>query len=236
MKKLILVTPVKDSLVTTKDTIRSLRPNGAEHKYYIFDDYSTEPTRNWLDKNESKYNYKVIGLETITDTPSPNYRFTLQTVQKMALEQDAGVVLIESDVLATPEIINKLNELAHTMPDAGMVGAVTVDDDGKINFPYNYVKEEWDGIFESQRSLSFCCTLLTNELLQKFSFEELDESKDWYDVFITKKSRQLGFKNYLTKETPVIHRPHSSRPWKNLKYTNPVLYYFKKFFYGKDKI
>jgi len=34
----------------------------------------------------------------------------------------------------------------------------------------------------------------------------------------------------------VWHRPHSSRPWKQLKYTNPLKYYWLKFTKGLDKI
>ncbi|EPR69845.1 hypothetical protein ADICYQ_1179 [Cyclobacterium qasimii M12-11B] len=46
----------------------------------------------------------------------------------------------------------------------------------------------------------------------------------------------MGFENYILPDLPVWHRPHASRPWKQLKYKNPVLYYFRKWFLGKDKI
>lgn len=236
LKKLIIVTPVKDSLATTIETIRSVRATQSEYPYYIFDDLSTAETRQWLDANAEKYNYKVIGLSDIVDTPSPNYRTTLKVSQQMALEAGAGLLLLESDVIATDANLKNLNKLAHHLPDAGMVASLTIDDEGHINFPYKYVKEKTTGVFESKRSLSFCCTLITNELLKKINFADLDENKDWFDVFVTKQSRALGFKNYLTRDDAVIHRPHSSRPWKNLKYTNPLAYYFKKFFYGRDKI
>ena len=35
---------------------------------------------------------------------------------------------------------------------------------------------------------------------------------------------------------PVLHRPHQSRPWKQLKYKNPLKYYWLKFTKGLDKI
>ena len=46
----------------------------------------------------------------------------------------------------------------------------------------------------------------------------------------------LGLQNYLATDIPVVHRPHQSRPWKQLKYTNPLKYYWKKFTKGLDKI
>jgi len=40
----------------------------------------------------------------------------------------------------------------------------------------------------------------------------------------------------LLTNVPVLHLPHSSRPWKMLKYTNPLKYYWKKYTKGLDKI
>jgi hypothetical protein len=37
-------------------------------------------------------------------------------------------------------------------------------------------------------------------------------------------------------ESPVIHKPHSSRPWKLLKYSNPLSYYLQKLLKRRDKI
>ena len=89
---------------------------------------------------------------------------------------------------------------------------------------------------KTSKRLSFCCTLLTNQFLQKFSFTQLDTSKNWYDVFISHKSVELGMENYLLTDTPVVHLPHSSRPWKQLKYTNPLRYYWRKLTQRLDRI
>ncbi|MFT6894826.1 MAG: hypothetical protein ACJAWX_002440, partial [Algoriphagus sp.] len=70
----------------------------------------------------------------------------------------------------------------------------------------------------------------------KFDFTELDAAKDWYDTFISRKAIELDFENYVLMDAPVWHRPHASRPWKQLKYSNPLKYYFVKFWKGMDKI
>lgn len=237
MKDVIIITPVKDSLDTTIETIRSLREvNTHNIPYYIFDDYSSDETRKWLVENEKKYSYKVIQLKDHTDSPSPNYKTTLKLAQELALSKNAGMVIVESDVIASEEVIEKLNKLSKELPDAGLIGAVTVNDKGEINFPYNHIKEGMPDIIVSKKRLSFCCTMLTNKFIKEFDFNKLSEKKHWYDVHISKNSLALGFKNYLIKDTPVIHRPHSSRPWKNEKYTSPIRYYIKKYILLRDKI
>lgn len=237
MKNPILITPVKDSLKTAREIIISLRSENKDIPYFIFDDYSSRETRRWLEGNSSKYGYKVIGLERHIRKSSPNYRTTLIMARKMALENNSHLAIVESDVYAKSETITTLNQLANELTDAGLVGAVTVDHAGEINFPYNYATAiDKPLIFASAKSVSFCCTILTNSLLQKFDFNELPQNMDWFDVFLSKKSRQLGFSNYVVKSLPVVHKPHSSRPWKHLKYTNPVLYYIKKIIKQRDRI
>jgi hypothetical protein len=177
------------------------------------------------------------------DHPSPNYRWVLRTAQREALEQNRDLVIVESDVLVRPETIDRLVE-SKKVPSGtpingerpiGMVAAVTVNDEGVVNFPYEYARKiRKDG--PCKKRFSFCCTLLTQELLRAYDFELLDPEKNWYDVHISHMSVKLGFENILQVSNPVIHRPHSSRPWKQLKYTNPLLYYWRKLTQRKDRI
>jgi GT2 family glycosyltransferase len=117
-----------------------------------------------------------------------------------------------------------------------LVGSVTVDEKGVVNFPYLKFKGVKESVIDTSRSLSFCCTLFSTDFLKAYDFIGLDEAKDWYDTFISKKSIELGFKNHVLMNAPVWHRPHASRPWKQLKYSNPLKYYFLKFWKGLDKI
>lgn len=237
MKDLVLITPVKNSINTLRETVNSIASKANDFTYYIFDDFSTSDTREWLDENSAKFGYQVIGLEQHTTKKSPNYRTILLMAREMALKGNAHLIIIESDVVVGPDTINGLNRLADELPDAGLIGAVTVDHEGKVNFPYLYALTDGKtGTYVSEHSISFCCTLLTNDFLRKFDFNELPETLDWFDVPITRKSRSLGFINYISKELPVFHQPHGSRPWKMLKYKNPILYYLKKFIFRRDRI
>ena len=78
--------------------------------------------------------------------------------------------------------------------------------------------------------------LLTPALLKACDFDRLDDSKNWFDVTISHDSLAAGLHNYLFCSLPVVHRPHGSRPWKQLKYTNPIKYYWTKWTKGFDKI
>ena len=236
MSEAIVITPVKDSLHTTQRTIKAIMEAGGNFSYYVFNDFSQPETKQYLDSTAKKLGFSVVHLEDITDTPSPNYKIVLQKAQQLALEAGVPLIIIESDVVVKKDTIQSLIDIMKAEPNPGLVGAITVDEKGDYNFPYNFEKTKSDDVVDTSHSLSFCCTLITIPFLEKFDFKELAEDKDWFDVFISRQSKKIGFTNYLAKGVRVLHLPHSSRPWKNLKYKNPVLYYLKKIFLKRDRI
>lgn len=236
MPKAIIITPVKDSLHTTIRTINAISKVNSEFKYIVFNDFSQSKTKEYLEKAKLELNFELINLEDITVNPSPNYKLVLEIAQKKALENNCPLIIIESDVIIKANTLNGLIEILQTKPNPGLIGAITVDESGNYNFPYTFEKVKNTEIVNTSHSLSFCCTLISNEFLQKFDFKILSQNKDWFDVYISRQSKKLGFNNYLAKGLEVVHLPHSSRPWKHLKYTNPVLYYFNKMFYKRDRI
>ncbi|MCK3686221.1 glycosyltransferase [Maribellus sp. YY47] len=236
MPEAIIITPVKDSLGTLKRTIQSILKAEGDFDYIIYNDFSSSETKQYLDQSSAENGFSVVHLEDVTDTPSPNYKLVLRMAQKMALEKKCPLIIIESDVVIKENTISQLLQYVRSYDKAGLVGAITVDESGAYNFPYTFEKIKSDEVISTHHSLSFCCTLLSNDFLNAFSFESLADNKDWFDVFISRQSVKMGYNNYLAKGTEVLHLPHSSRPWKNLKYKNPVLYYLKKFFLKRDRI
>lgn len=236
MPEAIVITPVKDSLKTTKLTIRAILKTKADIEYYVFNDFSQPETKRYLDDAKNKLGFNVVHLEDITDTHSPNYKLVLETAQSMAIAKDCPLIIVESDVIVKPNTIPNLLSIAKENDNAGMVGAITVSKRGNYNYPYTFEKLKSDDTISTSHSISFCCTLITNEFLDKIDFKSLSQNKDWYDVHISQQSRKMGFNNYLAKGTEVLHRPHSSRPWKDLKYSNPILYYMKKILLRRDRI
>ena len=236
MPEAIIITPVKDSLETTKLTIKAISESNGDFEYYVFNDFSQLETKQFLENSQDKFGFHLVNLEDITTNPSPNYKLVLQIAQKTALEKNCPLVIIESDVIVKKDTIQQLIEISKKKSDCGITGAITVDKEGNYNFPYTFEHVKTNETINTSHSLSFCCTLITINLLQEFNFNDLSEKKDWFDVYISRQSKKLGFSNYLAKGTEVLHLPHSSRPWKNLKYKNPILYYFKKFVNKRDRI
>ncbi|MEO9022460.1 MAG: hypothetical protein ABI237_08680 [Ginsengibacter sp.] len=236
MHQAIVITPVKDSISHTLNTIRAIYENDCKVHHIVYNDFSTPETRKTLEGNIEKYHFELINLEDITSTPSPNYRLVLEDAQLKAIKEKLPLIIVESDVTINKDTFKKMFDFYQTHSKTGLLGAITVDSSGDINFPYLKFKKVKENYVETRRSLSFCCTLLSLEFLRSYSFAGLDSSKDWYDTFISSKAVELGFENYVLMDVPVLHEPHSSRPWKQLKYTNPLKYYFIKFTKGKDKI
>jgi len=238
MHHLHIITPVKDSLDTTLKTIEciSKAEKSFSSNYTIYNDFSSEETTECLTASVQKFDYEIINLKDVTSHPSPNYLLVLQMAQKKALSDGAHLLIIESDVLVEQDTIQKLYDYCKLLDRPGMIAAVTTDADGVINFPYLYARNFKSKVVNTKKRLSFCCTLLTNDFLRQFDFALLNPEKSWYDVFISHKSIELGFNSYLVTTLPVLHLPHSSRPWKQLKYTNPIKYYWRKLIDKRDKI
>jgi len=238
MNKLHILTPVKDSLDTTLRTINSILNSfiTVDFSYSVYNDFSTDETTEQLELASEKLGFNLVNLKDLTLHPSPNYLLVLQTAQQKAIVDGAHLLIIESDVIVEKDTIQKMYDYAAMLDKTGIIAAITTDSTKNINFPYLYAKKFDSGVINTRKRLSFCCTLLSLELLSTFNFEELNPKKTWYDVYISHKAVELGFRNYLLTTLPVLHLPHSSRPWKQLKYTNPLKYYWRKLTENRDKI
>ncbi|MBO4577981.1 MAG: glycosyltransferase family 2 protein [Paludibacteraceae bacterium] len=226
-----IIMPVKDALPMAEQAIRAIVASG--HKLTVYDDNSTKETAACLDALGKELGIRIVHISEQTDHPSPNYRWVLIDAQKECLAKEENLVIIESDVIVRDSTISKLAEAVK--PRIGLITAVTRDEKGQVNFPYEYARRiKTDGV--CKKRFSFCCTLLTNEFLKAYDFAELAPTKNWYDVHISHIAQKLGFDNILQVSNPVLHKPHSSRPWKQLKYTNPLLYYWRKLTQRRDRI
>lgn len=236
-KQLHIIIPVKDSIEMAKKAIQAIVNSG--HTVCIYNDNSNQENTKKLDEIAQLHHIELIHISTLTDHPSPNYRLVLQHARKRALSNQQHLVIVESDVIVQSNTLSLL--ASQVQPGVGMIAAVTTNEEGTYNFPYHYLLK-WryrrlaKETISTNKRFSFCCTLLTHEFLKKADFELLDPTKNWFDVTISHWSLSLGLKNLLMLDNPVLHYPHASRPWKLLKYTNPWLYYWRKFTQKKDRI
>lgn len=234
-RELHIIMPVKDSIETVREALTRLYSSTDLNWHFtLYNDYSTPENTEVLKQLSKYYEFELVNWAERTKHPSPNYRFTLIDAQRKALQEEADLLIIESDVLIRRDTIARIRTARQDR--VGMVAAITHDEQDKVNFPYKYAALWRKKPTFTVKRFSFCCTLLTKEFLRAFSFETLNPEKDWFDVTISRKSLEYGFRNLLLMDTPVLHKPHSSRPWKMLKYTNPIKYYFLKFLHSRDKI
>ena len=238
MQQLLIITPVKDSIDHTVRTMEAVVQSelNVPHRYVVFNHNSTPENTARLHTEAARLGVEVVDLATLTDHPSPNYLFVLRRCRKEALADDAGLLIVESDVTVQRDTLQKLFDGATARPNCGIAAAVTVDEEGRINYPYLYARGKEGQDYDCKKHCSFCCSLLTPALLKACDFDRLDDSKNWFDVTISHDSLAAGLHNYLFCSLPVVHRPHGSRPWKQLKYTNPIKYYWTKWTKGFDKI
>ena len=226
-----IIIPIKDSLQIAERALRALKGQPVT----IWNDNSTAENTQLLHSLAEELGFECIDVATLTNHPSPNYLLLLRLMRQRAISNNHHLIIVESDVIVTNSSIARMVDIAQQQ-NIGMVAAVTHNDNGKVNFPYEYAQKYSIGAIETRKRLSFCCTLMTVEMLQRVDFDQLNPEKDWFDVTITRLSRENGLTNILLTDSPVRHYPHSSRPWKQLKYTHPLRYYWRKIFHGQDKI
>ena len=82
MAEVLVITPVKNSIVTTLETAMAIKKSTVALTHQIYNDFSDGNTRQLLEENLSCIGYELIHLEDLIDTPSPNYKAVLQMAQK----------------------------------------------------------------------------------------------------------------------------------------------------------
>lgn len=76
--------------------------------YTVYNDFSTEENTVRLKEASEKLGFELVNLAEITDHPSPNYLLVLQMAQQRAIEAEAGLIIVESDVLVKKNTLQAL--------------------------------------------------------------------------------------------------------------------------------
>ena len=107
MKCLHIITPVKDSIDSTLDTVKAIMSSDIKvpFTYTIYNDFSTPENTLRLEEASKEYGFQLVNLSDLTDHPSPNYLLVLQKTQQEAIEAEAGLLIVESDVTVQPHTL-----------------------------------------------------------------------------------------------------------------------------------
>jgi GT2 family glycosyltransferase len=230
MSKLHVVTPVKDSMEIAEKTIESIMSSeiSADFIYTVYNDFSSDESTNALEQLSKKFDFNLINLKDVTLHPSPNYLTILQMAQQRASFEEAHILIVESDVVVGKNTIQKMYDYANELENPGLIASITTDVNKKVNYPYLFAKRIKSEVVNTRKQLSFCCTLISHSFLNSYNFNQLNPDRTWHDYFISHKTLELGYKNYLVTSVPVIHLQHSIYPWMHLKQTQPGKYYWNK--------
>ena len=93
MKCLHIITPVKDSIDSTLETVKAIMESDilVPFTYTVYNDFSTEENTHRLEEAARQWNFRLVNLSDLTDHPSPNYLLVLQTAQKGCRITDCGI-------------------------------------------------------------------------------------------------------------------------------------------------
>ena len=96
MDKLHIITPVKDSIDLTLQTIKSVKDSNIRVPfiYKVYNDFSTDENTTILEEASKSIGFSLINLSDMTSHPSPNYLLVLQHAQQEALEDNADLLII----------------------------------------------------------------------------------------------------------------------------------------------
>ena len=135
MKSLYIVTPVKDSIDSTIETVKAILNSDIKvpYTYTIYNDFSTPENTALLEKYSKELGFNLVNISDLTDHPSPNYLLVLKRCREIAIREDAGFLLVESDVVVAKDTLQGLFDGAQEREDCAIAASGTVDDEGKIS-------------------------------------------------------------------------------------------------------
>ena len=179
MKSLHIITPVKDSIDLTLKTAKAVLDSHltVPFTYTIYNDFSTPENTARLEEASRLMGFNLVNLADITSTPSPNYLLVLKTTRRLAIDADAGLLIVESDVVVEPDTLQGLYDGAMERSDCGIAASITVDAEGAVNYPYGFAKAVLGRVEPTRKHCSFCCSLLTPNLLRAFDFDLLNREE-----------------------------------------------------------
>ena len=119
MKSLHIITPVKDSIEFTLETVKAILDSEIKnfpYTYTVYNDFSTEENTKILEESSKQLGFRLVNLSDLTNHPSPNYLLVLQMAQKEAIGAEAGLLIVESDVVVKKNTLQDLFDGALARP------------------------------------------------------------------------------------------------------------------------
>ena len=104
MVKTLVITPVKDSLRNTLETIQAIHNSEIEIQHIVYNDFSNKETKLSLQDNSTKLCYQLINIEEITNADLQSWVENRVGVDKINTMKDN----LESQINSLPNDWNPI--------------------------------------------------------------------------------------------------------------------------------
>ncbi|MBB6215728.1 GT2 family glycosyltransferase [Anaerosolibacter carboniphilus] len=189
------------------DSIRKYTEQGA-YGIIVVDNHSTDGTVEWLKTQED--------IQAIFN--DENLGFPKGCNQGMKIAQGDNVLLLNNDVIVTPNWLSNLTTCLYSAEHIGAVGAVTNSCSNHQTIPFTYKtleelipfaeknnisnKDQWE---EKPRLIGYCM-LIKNEVVEKIGFlDERFSPGNFEDDDYCYRIRRAGYKLLLCKDVFIHH-------------------------------
>ena len=224
MQIITLITQWKDTIQQSIAAIVSSRVT-VPFDYTVYCGSLEDANKKKLENLSVKYHFNLINindLETNANLPEKN---VLHHARLSIMSENIPLIVVSPDVIVEKDTIQQLYEYQKLLTQSGLISAVLTNNNGNIDLPHLFARKYKRGINPVRKGVGFYCVLFSSDLLKKMDFLDMPAIKDRYDVWINRRARQMGFKNYLLTLCPVVNINASSLlSW----FSRPLSYFWMR--------
>ncbi|MDR1682107.1 MAG: hypothetical protein LBS25_01770 [Candidatus Symbiothrix sp.] len=180
-------------------------------EYTVYSACIEDEQNRKLTKLAGEHHFKMAQLNDKTSAPNIQLTQILQHAQKKAMNAGVPLLVVWPEVLVAKDTIQELFEYGRMMERSGLISAIVRDAKGNIAQPHSFAMSYNRGIVPTHHNVGLFCALFTSRLLAIIDFTDLPDTKESFEAKISKRSRRLGFKNYMITTSSVEWTPKRGR-------------------------
>lgn len=209
-----IIIPCLNNADLTRDCINSIRAYTPEdHEIILIDNGSIDETPELLnDLARGRLNYIVLRNDT-------NIGFPRAVNQGILFSKGEHIVILNNDVIVSPEWLTGMLECMNSAPDIGIVGPRTnnisgrqIFRDGTYSNQFEFVefarsfRNSYKGHYDSWWRIVFFCTLIKREVFEKIGvLDEQFSPGNFEDDDFCIRSVLGGYRNVICNDVFVHH-------------------------------
>ncbi|MDR0547722.1 MAG: hypothetical protein LBG77_09145 [Dysgonamonadaceae bacterium] len=199
MHQLHIVTPIWNAADSVKRSIAAIVSSKVvfPFEYTVYNACLAGDKLKKLTELSAQYHFNVVSVNPSGSSPISLLVEMLRQAQQQALLAEVPLLWVSPDVVVNKDTVQELFEYRRFMERAGLISALVHDSKDIIAAPHLYAWKYNRGIVPTHQNVGLSCVLFTPRLLAAIDFGDLPDTEEAFDVRISKRSRRLGFRNYL---------------------------------------